>query len=663
MMAAASVCCSNIFDAATEGHVQCIRHASQMQTDVNTRDENYKTSLIIACAKGHKDCIELLIEKGADINAKDKDGWNALISAASKGHRDCVEILLKHSVLDLNATQNDKWSAILLAGCMGEAECMELILKSGGDPNKTDSDGATALICAANEGHLECVEILLRYNADASIKDRANKTAMDYAKDKGNKECIELLGLMKMNTFSLRLISICWILNTHFVTNSTGASSEEDYGSTANSGTDADGTKNEENSGKGFLYGDIEISRHTFRNAMLNKDARWPNGFVPYSIVDVYPTWAVEIFKSAMKEIEANTSFNGQRCITFKERTFEENYVEIAPIGGCYSRVGVSGGKQPISLGAGCERKGTVIHELLHTLGFWHEQSRADRDMYIKVNWTNIKEGSAGNFNKFDDTSIDHQDMPYDYDSIMHYSAFSFAKDYRWPTIVPLIGKPYIGQRLQLSDIDINEIRKLYNCQGVVSVDFTTPMVTTLKPTTPPQPIGTDLPLYWECTFDEGRCGLENVENSLEWILQKGPTASSKTGPGSDHTSSTGNYIFTEASNQYQKKYKIVKTKLPKSNMCVDFWYHMYSENEEESDHHVGYLRFYAQSGNTEPTQLLAWERTRSQGNKWLNGRFTVRKSDISSKKWKLLVEGEILNNYKSDIAVDDLKIYKGRCP
>lgn len=55
---------------------------------------------------------------------------------------------------------------------------------------------------------------------------------------------------------------------------------------------------------------------------------------------------------------------------------------------------------QTLSLGSGCVYAGIVMHELMHAAGFWHEQSRYDRDSYVIINWQNIMYGLAYNFDK-----------------------------------------------------------------------------------------------------------------------------------------------------------------------------------------------------------------------------------------------------------------------
>ena len=52
------------------------------------------------------------------------------------------------------------------------------------------------------------------------------------------------------------------------------------------------------------------------------------------------------------------------------------------------------GNKQVINIGTGCEYKGLVQHEILHALGRVHEQSRPDRDFYVRINEANIQQGT-----------------------------------------------------------------------------------------------------------------------------------------------------------------------------------------------------------------------------------------------------------------------------
>jgi hypothetical protein len=59
-----------------------------------------------------------------------------------------------------------------------------------------------------------------------------------------------------------------------------------------------------------------------------------------------------------------------------------------------------------------------LVHEFLHALGVYHEQSRSDRDNFVEIRWNNIQDDAIGNFQK-KPASVDYFD--YDYGSLMHY--------------------------------------------------------------------------------------------------------------------------------------------------------------------------------------------------------------------------------------------------
>ena len=97
---------------------------------------------------------------------------------------------------------------------------------------------------------------------------------------------------------------------------------------------------------------------------------------------------------SDMSTIErAFAQYAQKTCLKFVKRTNEQDYVSIIRGGGCYSSVGRRGGEQRLSLGRGCVYEYIVMHELMHAAGFTHEQSRYDRDTYVRINYANIKPG------------------------------------------------------------------------------------------------------------------------------------------------------------------------------------------------------------------------------------------------------------------------------
>lgn len=67
------------------------------------------------------------------------------------------------------------------------------------------------------------------------------------------------------------------------------------------------------------------------------------------------------------------------------------------PFFSCSSYVGRIGGAQTISVGNAdasivCKH-GNIVHEIAHSLGFFHEHSRPDRDDYVNILWDNIEGG------------------------------------------------------------------------------------------------------------------------------------------------------------------------------------------------------------------------------------------------------------------------------
>ncbi|KAK6469098.1 high choriolytic enzyme 1-like [Huso huso] len=211
-----------------------------------------------------------------------------------------------------------------------------------------------------------------------------------------------------------------------------------------------------------LMEGDIVVSNS--RNAMNCPDNScfWPKAsdgfvYVPYTISSEYSAKEKDIISSAFPDFEAQT------CIKFKQRTTEKDYINISPQNGCWSNIGKYKGVQQVSLSkGGCVYKATAQHELIHALGFYHEQSRPDRDSYVRINWQYIPADQVSNFYKQD---INTLGMPYDYTSIMHYGRDAFSNTTGKFTIVPIPDETVeIGQRIAMSPRDIQKINMLYGC-------------------------------------------------------------------------------------------------------------------------------------------------------------------------------------------------------
>ncbi|KAL9961560.1 hypothetical protein ACROYT_G030520 [Oculina patagonica] len=198
------------------------------------------------------------------------------------------------------------------------------------------------------------------------------------------------------------------------------------------------------------------------RNAIRARKRLWTSRKIPYKI-PYYMSHIKENLNKAIKVLEQKT------CLEFVPYNGQKNYIYFANDKGCSSKVGkmyASAGGQKVSLGNGCNFVGTILHELLHALGFFHEQARDDRDRFVEVKWENILDGFSDQFDKYSYKTIDMVGKDYDFRSIMHYDRRAFTKN-GLDTIIRIdrpndnFGMP----EKTLSRQDIVELNALYDCQ------------------------------------------------------------------------------------------------------------------------------------------------------------------------------------------------------
>jgi hypothetical protein len=224
----------------------------------------------------------------------------------------------------------------------------------------------------------------------------------------------------------------------------------------------------------GGFEGDMFLPNGTTRGvAVFGESAKWPNGVIPYQIAPNINTADRKKITDAMNDfmwyvgIQKPGSQERVACVYFRPRQANDrSYIDIQYGTGCGALLGyVPNGPSLLVLQQnGCFNTGTIQHELMHTLGFHHEQSRPDRDNYLQVHLENVEEKDKYIFQKlvWGSTAL-QQGTPYDFASVMHYGPNAFSKNGK-PTLVARQAGVTFGNAQKLSATDIVEVKRLYRC-------------------------------------------------------------------------------------------------------------------------------------------------------------------------------------------------------
>lgn len=216
-------------------------------------------------------------------------------------------------------------------------------------------------------------------------------------------------------------------------------------------------------------------------SAPAPQDKFWPGGHVNYKFDESsdFTQAEIDLIENALNEISRHTNgltfafYSGRykscdsdgKCWLGRTNDlkpndgnfirFKKTYSDT-----CNSLVGMQIGGQDINLNVklNCINTTTVIHEVMHALGFHHEQSRYDRDQYIIINWDSIPESWRSNYDKLEEFST--RFGQYDYNSIMHYPS-GYHEGQNKCNLTNINGE-YILKNKLLSQLDIDGLKRAY---------------------------------------------------------------------------------------------------------------------------------------------------------------------------------------------------------
>ncbi|XP_070941588.1 meprin A subunit beta isoform X3 [Macaca nemestrina] len=426
------------------------------------------------------------------------------------------------------------------------------------------------------------------------------------------------------------LWNLSWFLFLDALLMISGLSTPENFD--VDGGMDQDIFDINEGLGLDLFEGDIRLDRAQIRNSIIGENYRWPRT-IPYVLEDSLEMNAKGVILNAFERYRLKT------CIDFKPWAGETNYISVIKGSGCWSSVGNRrAGKQELSIGANCDRIATVQHEFLHALGFWHEQSRSDRDDYVRIMWDRILSGREHNFNTYSDSVSDSLNVPYDYTSVMHYSKTAFQNGTE-PTIVTRISdfEDVIGQRMDFSDSDLLKLNRLYNCSSSLS-------------------------FMDSCSFElENVCGMiQSSGDNADWQR----VSQVPRGPENDHSNmgqcqGSGFFMHFDSSSVNVGATAVLesRTLYPKRGFqCLQFY--LYNSGSESDQLNI-YIREYS-TDNVDGNLTLVEEIKEIPIGSWQLYHVTLK----VTKKFRVVFEGRKGSGTSlGGLSIDDINLSETRCP
>jgi ankyrin repeat protein/beta-lactamase regulating signal transducer with metallopeptidase domain len=157
----------SIYAAIQSGSMEKVKEFLQKGIDINSKDEDGDTPLIISVNRDNNDIAKLLIDKGADVNVGDEGNYTPLYYAIWNLNKDMVNLLIsKGAEVNFSAQEGD--SIFYEAVWMDDFNIVKTLVDNGAKYDVKDKDGFTALHYAASQGSMDMVTLFISKGIDTS---------------------------------------------------------------------------------------------------------------------------------------------------------------------------------------------------------------------------------------------------------------------------------------------------------------------------------------------------------------------------------------------------------------------------------------------------------------------------------------------------------------
>jgi len=178
--------------AAAKGHSQCIETLIRNNIEINAKDKMNRTGLMLSSAAGCIFCSDLLITEGADISVMDNKGRNALFYAAFNGNSGIIDLLIDNEC-KFDLADNHGCTPLIVASYFGRIKAIDSILDNGADINRVENNGLSPLMVAVQQKDIEVAKLLINRAADVNLRDNDGNSPLIISVKNGDKDFVNLL--------------------------------------------------------------------------------------------------------------------------------------------------------------------------------------------------------------------------------------------------------------------------------------------------------------------------------------------------------------------------------------------------------------------------------------------------------------------------------------